>query len=72
MLMGLVIAQIVTYWRFVKTDKKHIVALVVSMGFLPPRLLVDLTEPEKALTTLASTVASGMSVLRCQPSLGPR
>ncbi|KAI9637058.1 uncharacterized protein MKK02DRAFT_45767 [Dioszegia hungarica] len=44
MLMGLVVAQVFTYWRFVKTDKKHIVALVF----------------EQVLTTLASTVASGI------------
>lgn len=36
MLMGLVVAQVFTYWRFVKTDKKHIVALVVSMGSCLP------------------------------------
>jgi hypothetical protein len=37
MLMGVVIVQAVSYCRYARTDKKHIVAIVVSQAFLLDR-----------------------------------
>lgn len=72
MLLGLVIGQCLIYTRFVKTDKKHIVAFVVSRPILASAVIPMLIHPGRVCHVYACKHNRvRLAVLSCLLQLTP-